>query len=58
MSLLDLVSNLKEKWNQNCMCPVQKSLLDPLELELKAVVSHHADAETQTQVLWENNQGS
>lgn len=33
------------------MCPVQKSLLDPLELVLKAVVSRHADAETQTQVL-------
>lgn len=40
------------------MCPVQKSLLDPLELELKAVVSSHTDAETQTQVLWENSQGS
>lgn len=44
--------------DQNCLCPVQKSVLDPLELELKAIVSHHAGAETQTQVLWENSQRS
>jgi hypothetical protein len=29
--------------------------LDPLELELRMVVSHHAGVENQTQALWENS---
>ena len=34
---------------------VQKRALDPLELELQMVVSHHVGAENQTWVPWKSN---
>jgi hypothetical protein len=32
--------------------------MEPLELELQSVVSHHVDASNQTWVLWKNSQDS
>jgi hypothetical protein len=39
-------------------CRSQKRALDPLEMELQAVINRHVGAETKTWVLWQSNQCS
>lgn len=40
-----------------CVCSVSggQKELEPLELDLPMVVSHHVGAESQTQVLWQSS---